>query len=256
MSIVQQYRKYSPELFDKEQDKLCWLTGLTGDKNILEDFQQTNSGGFVCQVNDETETYLTADEAKRILTIIPICIVEDKPVYRGDVLYYTDSHFNKETKTWNKTPYMTIRVTGPHKYMKEYGHNGVTGIVIDKNERAFHSLIDDETWAPEDCWTWTPWEKKPAEIPHVRHTTVGHGDRFMIHGREYTVVRLSYTNAKSVNDGQSCGTVFGLISCGDGVVRYWDDFINTNCYPVTLDQLIKFDAPDNDDLVVTKLKRK
>lgn len=78
----------------------------------------------------------------------PLAWVEDKPVYKGDVLWYIRGKWSMSITGYNH------RVSG---------QNGFEGIVFKGDD--IYNVKGDANWAPFSNWTWdAPKEKKQAWI--------------------------------------------------------------------------------------------
>jgi len=76
----------------------------------------------------------------------PLCWVEGKPVYKGDVLWYKDSH----------STICTIKVYGYNPRQKN--NSGLTGFVVQTDGK--YNVGCDEVWAPFSSWTWNKPKQK------------------------------------------------------------------------------------------------
>lgn len=114
-----------------------WSAAKGGEEICVFDGSQaflvgpTKQGKVVLEFSDESVgTFLTST-----IRMKPICWVEGKPVYKGDVLYRNDG-LNRG---------IPHEVYGPHKY----GGDGFTSFA--RGER---------TWAPSDVYTWNAPKQK------------------------------------------------------------------------------------------------
>lgn len=118
--------------FDLEAAKRGEAICYHGDGEVLLDVTVTKAAG-ICGRWETTdkELYWTAKQLEETFRLAPLCWVEGRPVYRGDVLYYK-GFGQKEVAT----------ATGPHK-------NGSCDGFSYRGK-----ITGDGNYAPADCFTW------------------------------------------------------------------------------------------------------
>jgi hypothetical protein len=72
---------------------------------------------------------------------LPLCYVEDKPVYMGDIVYYTSADW-----------WYSMRVTGHNSHVTN-NENTLQGIVVDVGTSTWEQTY--ESWAPAHMFSWT-----------------------------------------------------------------------------------------------------
>ena len=120
----------------KRGDAICWEDG-----DVLLDVTVTGRGSVCGRWDGDDRERLWQDDELDSFRMAPLCWVKGKPVYKGDVLWYSYANFS-------------ITVTGLNPFYPDDGLKGIVRQIIVPDPD--YPPVGEETWAPFDVWSWAP----------------------------------------------------------------------------------------------------
>lgn len=108
-----------------------------GDKIVYVAGPNVHNDVAVIHCTDGRFDVVSLEALETHATMAPLCIIDNKPVFVGDVLSYHSKEFS-------------IMVTGYNPHVSDY--SGLQGKIVSSSSGM--AQVGEMSWAPFDCWSW------------------------------------------------------------------------------------------------------